>query len=342
MTNLAALLYPAAVNRIDRMFATILLLQSRRVIKAEDIAGHFEISLRTVYRDVAALSEAGVPVVAEAGVGYSLLKSYSMPPVMFTPEEASALFLGGELVEHLTDPSLQAQMRSALLKIRSVLPPTQQDHLDRLKQSTALFIGPPPAKGASQAVLTQIQNVLTQRRVLTLEYRASGRDETTPREVEPLGLIYYGNHWHLIAYCRLRRDYRDFRTDRMVKLSVNGATFQAHAGFSVRDYIKSWRDQAPSIEVTMKFTVRAAERARRSWFAGTLEETRVKDGVVMTFPVCSLDWLAGWLISFGAEVQVMAPPELRAAVAEYASKLAAHHSDPDSAPQDFRQARKVC
>jgi predicted DNA-binding transcriptional regulator YafY len=128
----------------------------------------------------------------------------------------------------------------------------------------------------------------------------------------------------------------------MVKLSVNGATFQAHASFSVRDYIKSWRDQAPSIEVKMRFTPRAADRMRRSWFAGTLEETRVKDGVVMTFPVCSLEWLASWLISFGPEVQVIAPPELRKAVAEYASKLAAHHTDPNSVPQDFRPVRKVC
>ena len=82
------------MNRVDRMLATILLLQSRRVIKAEDIAEHFEISLRTVYRDMAALSEAGVPVAAEAGVGYSLLRGYLMPPVMFTAEEASALFRG--------------------------------------------------------------------------------------------------------------------------------------------------------------------------------------------------------------------------------------------------------
>jgi predicted DNA-binding transcriptional regulator YafY len=330
------------MNRIDRMFATILLLQSRRVIKAEDIAAHFEISLRTVYRDVAALSEAGVPVVAEAGVGYSLLKSYSMPPVMFTPEEASALFLGGELVEQLTDPSLQTQMRSALLKIRSVLPPAQQDHLDRLKQSTALFIGPPQAKGASQAVLTQIQSALAQRRVLALDYRASGRDEPTRREVEPLGLIYYGDHWHLIAYCRLRRDYRDFRTDRMVKLSANGATFQPHAGFSVREYIDSQHDEKPGIEVKLKFTARAAERARRSWFAGTLEEARVKDGIIMTFPVCGLEWFAGWLVSFGTEVQVLAPPELRPLVAEYASKLAEHHSGEKPASRNSRPASKVC
>ncbi|HLP78468.1 MAG TPA: YafY family protein [Candidatus Paceibacterota bacterium] len=315
------------MNRIDRMLATILLLQSRRVIKAEDIAAHFEISLRTVYRDVAALGEAGVPIVAEAGVGYGLLKGYSIPPVMFTAEEASALFLGGELVEQLTDPSLQAQVRSALLKIRSVLPQNQRDHLDRLKQATALFIAPPKAKAESQAVLTQIQGALVQQRILTLDYRASGREEVTRREVEPLGLVYYSDHWHLIAFCRLRRDYRDFRTDRIIQLSVSGRAFQPHTGFSVRDYVESWCDKTQGVEVKVKFSLRAAERARRSWFAGLISEKRTKDGVVMTFPVGALEWITGWLLSFGTEVEVIAPGELRELLAEQAAMIAKHHSN---------------
>src|SRR5262245_45194559 len=165
------------MNRIDRLMATILLLQGRRVIRAEDIAAHFEISLRTVYRDIAALSEGGVPIVAEAGVGYGLVNGYSMPPVMFTVDEAGALFMGGELVEHLTDPSLQAQMRSALLKIRAVMPRAQQDQLDRLKHTTALLVASPTASGRSLAVLTQIQNALAQRRVLAMRYRTRGEEE---------------------------------------------------------------------------------------------------------------------------------------------------------------------
>src|SRR6266446_6599977 len=93
------------MNRVDRLMAMVVQLQSRRVVRAEDIAAHFEISVRTVYRDLAALGEAGIPIVAEAGVGYSLVKGYHLPPVMFTAEEASALFLGGKLVEYLTDAS---------------------------------------------------------------------------------------------------------------------------------------------------------------------------------------------------------------------------------------------
>ena len=98
--------------------AIVVYLQGRRLCRAEDMAAHFEISVRTMYRDLAALGEAGIPIMAEAGVGYSLVKGYHLPPVMFTAEEAGALFIGGKLVEKLTDASLRKHMESALLKIR--------------------------------------------------------------------------------------------------------------------------------------------------------------------------------------------------------------------------------
>src|SRR5215510_7157977 len=126
------------MNRVDRLMATVLRLQSRRVVRAEDIAARFEISLRTVYRDLAALGEAGIPILAEPGVGYSLVKGYHLPPVMLTAEEASALSMGEKLVAHLTDDSLRKQMESAVLKIRSVLPRDRQDYLDRLDRYTAV------------------------------------------------------------------------------------------------------------------------------------------------------------------------------------------------------------
>jgi predicted DNA-binding transcriptional regulator YafY len=313
------------MNRIDRLMATILLLQGRRVIKAEDIAGHFEISLRTVYRDIAALSEGGVPIVAEAGVGYSLMNGYSMPPVMFTPEEAGALFLGGELVEHLTDPSLQAQMRSALLKIRSVLPRPHQDQLDRLKKTTALMIHPPASNGKSLAVLTQLQNALAQRRVLAMRYQTRGEGEPTRREVEPLGLIFYSDHWHLIGYCRLRRDFRDFRTDRITELSIRTELCPPRPDFSVRDYINSWRDRHQNVEIRVKVAKHASDRFRRAWPGGVVGEKAVKDGFVMTILADECDWLVNWLLPYGSAVEVISPGTLRAGLAGKALEIARHH-----------------
>src|SRR5262249_12495714 len=113
----ARLCYDTRMNRVDRLVAIALRLQSRRLVRAEDLADYFEISIRTVSRDIAALGEAGVPIMAEAGVGYSLAKGYHLPPVMFTADEASALSLGAKLVERLTDASLRRPMESALAKI---------------------------------------------------------------------------------------------------------------------------------------------------------------------------------------------------------------------------------
>src|SRR5438093_13413776 len=114
------------MNRVDRLMAIVVQLQGRRVVRAEEIAAHFEISVRTVYRDIAALGEAGIPIMAEPGVGYGLAKGYHLPPVMFTSEEASALFTGGKLVDHLTDAPVQTQMDSARLKGRPVRPRDRQ------------------------------------------------------------------------------------------------------------------------------------------------------------------------------------------------------------------------
>src|SRR5580765_1695040 len=232
------------MNRVDRLVAIALRLQSRRVVRAEDLAAHFEISVRTVYRDLSALGEAGIPIIAEAGVGYSLVKGYHLPPVMFTAEEASALSVGGKLVEKLTDSSLRKQMETALLKIRSVLPRDRQDYLDRLERSTAVVSRRASTiPRLSSEALTPIQRALAERRVLALDYQGGARSELTSRHVEPLGLVYYSDNWHLIAYCRLRRDVRDFRTDRIVRLELRNELFSGHDNFSLKEYLESRRDE---------------------------------------------------------------------------------------------------
>src|SRR5574339_396245 len=120
------------MNRIDRLTAILIHLQTKRVVKAEEIAERFEMSLRTVYRDVKALMEAGVPIGSEAGTGYFIVDGYHLPPVMFTQEEASAMLLASKLVEKMTDQSVLRAFESALMKIKSVLNDREKDHLEEL------------------------------------------------------------------------------------------------------------------------------------------------------------------------------------------------------------------
>jgi predicted DNA-binding transcriptional regulator YafY len=316
------------MNRVDRLLALILLLQSKRVITAEQIAEHFELSVRTVYRDLSALGEAGVPIAAEAGVGYSLLKGYHLPPVMFTAEEASALSTGGQLVAHLTDDSMRKHMDSALLKIRSALPATQRDYIERLERATVIVNRHNPVPNLAIETLVPIQKSIAERRVVSMEYQSGKTRELTQRQAEPLGLLYYRNAWHLIAYCRLRREFRDFRTDRIRKLRLLDERFTGHEDFSLKRYTECCKDTKSMPVAQVRFAPEAMERVRRDWSCGLLEERLGSKGISVALILYSIEYLGGWLLSFGSSAVVLSPPELQEWMATEARHIAANYSRP--------------
>ncbi len=301
------------MNRVDRLVAIILLLQSHRIIRARDIAEHFSISIRTVYRDMGALDEAGVPIAAEAGEGYSLVQGYHLPPVMFTHEEAGALFLGGKFVEKMTDASMRCHAESALLKIKSVLPEKTKRYLERLDHSTALYLRHPsqPDSAFRDDVLQTIQEAIVGSRVLFLEYYTAKSDAFSERRVEPLGLVYYADHWHLIAYCRLRKNYRDFRTDRIKTIRLREETYFARPGFSLKEYLKNFMRVDGALEVKALFDKRVAAHVKDKHYHGLVEETLCGKNVLMTFLTPSLSWIAFWLLSYGRYVTVVSPESLK-------------------------------
>ena len=225
------------MNRIDRLTAILIQLQTKRVVKAEEISNRFEISLRTVYRDVKALMEAGVPIGSEAGKGYFIVDGYHLPPVMFTRSEASALVLAGKLVEKMTDKSIRHEFESALFKIQSVLHDPEKDHLESLQSHIEVWQKPKIGKEFPDHYLSEIQKAVVDMEVLQMQYFSSHSNELTKREVEPIGLYYYGESWHVIAWCRLRNGYRDFRTDRIKELKSTGGKFDARNLFTLKEYI---------------------------------------------------------------------------------------------------------
>lgn len=314
------------MNRIDRLTGMILLLQSHRVITAEQIAAHYEMSVRTVYRDLAALGEAGVPIVAEAGVGYSLMRGYHMPPVMFTEQEAAALFMSGEVTEQVADDSLRDSLRSALLKVRSVLPRERHDGLNRLKQTMGVWLSRPRQEDEHRAVMP-LQQAVVHRRCVRLRYNAGGRGEVTTRVVEPLGMMYYAREWHLIAHCRLRGDFRDFRLDRMQGWEVLAETFTGHEDFSVKAFLADVINNHELTPVTLVFDPPAQERARREMVcAGTTQQPLPDGRLRVEMLAWSGEWFTGWVLSFGGHVEVLHPPEMRQRLRDTVLELAQRHA----------------
>src|ERR1700744_3974103 len=225
------------MNRIDRISAILIQLQSRRVVKAADIADRFNISLRTVYRDVKTLEEAGIPLIGEAGVGYSIMDGYRLPPVMFTRDEAAAFLTAEKLMEKLTDPLLDENYKSAMYKIRSVLRMTEKDfrenidgHIEVLKSRRL---------SGAKLELNPLQIVLKgigERQVLSIHYFAAHNQQKSERCIEPVGVFYQDNYWHLIAWCRLRDAYRDFRLDRISDISLTTERFKTQHP-NLKEYI---------------------------------------------------------------------------------------------------------
>lgn len=223
------------MNRIDRLFGITTLLQSRRYVAAETIAEKFGISIRTVYRDIRALTEQGIPVAFEQNKGYFIMKGYFVPPVSFTSEEANALLLMETVVYAFSDRSIQQHYNSALNKVKAVLRHPQKEKLEALNDMMHMRL--PSFVNHDYEYLSGLQQAISAKTLIRIAYQ-NAREESSTRELEPIGLIFYSLHWHLIAWCHLRNEYRDFRVSRIVKLEITEEPFRKTPHIEVGDYMK--------------------------------------------------------------------------------------------------------
>jgi len=222
------------MRRADRLFLIIHALRGRRTaLAARRLAETLSVSLRTVYRDVADLQLSGVPIEGEAGIGYVLRKGADIPPLMFTAEELEALVVGTRFVRAFAGERLAGGAQAALLKIEAVLPPElrQRAMRSRIFAPTRWYEG-------KSGMIDRLHEAISTHRVLRLDYR-DGAQRGSVREVEPLCLAFWGGAWTLGAWCRLRRDFRSFRPDRMVVFETTGEVFVETAERGLEAYLRA-------------------------------------------------------------------------------------------------------
>jgi predicted DNA-binding transcriptional regulator YafY len=224
------------MNRIDRLLGILTFLQSKKFVPAEKIAEKFKISVRTVYRDVKALCEQGIPISFEQHKGYFVVQGYFLPPVSFTSEEANALLLMEGLVNSFADKSIKTHYSNLLNKVRTVLRSSQKEKMELLDSKIKLQL--PPCTTHDFEYLTPLQNSITSRTIVELDYK-NMKEEVSKRQVEPIGLIFYAFNWHLIAWCHIRNDYRDFKVSRILKVASPGWPFKKTDHIELGDYMKT-------------------------------------------------------------------------------------------------------
>jgi predicted DNA-binding transcriptional regulator YafY len=223
------------MNRIDRLFGILVRLQSKKYTTADQIAAQFGISIRTVYRDIKALGEQGIPISFEQHKGYCVVQGYFLPPISFNSDEANALLLMERFLEGFADKSIGHHYTTALTKVKAVLKTSQKEKFETLNETIKLQL---PARMKNDlGYLSILQNAITVKCVICISYK-NIKEEVSKREVEPIGLIFYAFSWHLIAWCHLRNEYRDFKITNILKIQCTDHPFRKTDHMHVNDYMK--------------------------------------------------------------------------------------------------------
>ncbi len=317
------------LNRTERLFAEVLLLQNRPNMTSRHLAEHFGVSRRTIFRDLRALSESGVPLTYAEEGGYEILEGYQLPPLMLTGREAATLLTGTEFMKLQPDASLRKDADEVALKIRSVLPKNVQAYIDRLRERTVLdpyWLHSVQAADAEEGRWYELSEAIANQRQLHMRYYVPSRDELTQRTVDPLGLVYYTDHWNLIAHDHLRKAIRNFRLDRIEHLHTGIGRFEKPEGWDLEAYLRA-RAMSPQNErITIRFAEEAYRWARRGIPAQIEEERSVATGTEVTFYFENLDYVARWVLRYGAQAEVLAPEALRRRVADNARDVVTQYT----------------
>lgn len=230
-----------AMRRADRLFRIVQLLRSGRLKTARALAERLQVSERTIYRDVRDLQLAGQPIEGEAGVGYTLRRDFDLPPLLFPPEEITALALGVRLVRAWGGVESAQAASSALARIEAVLPEKIAAQLDTIALYAPAFQMPQ----AHRRLLDRIHAACVSRHVVRFRYTrlADAASQAEQRSVRPLALAFWSGVWTLAAWCETREDFRNFRLDRIEQLDVTETLFTPARGERLEDYLKQVRKQ---------------------------------------------------------------------------------------------------
>ncbi|MEK4981804.1 helix-turn-helix transcriptional regulator [Bacillus sp. FSL K6-6540] len=311
------------MNKTDRLLAILLELQQRKVMRAEDLASLFETSVRTIYRDIQALSEAGVPVIGAPGQGYSLMEGYFLPPIMFTAEEAVALLIGTDFVEQRFDADYGEKARASRKKIESILPDRVRADAARVRKTMRLLApGSKAALGEERDYLELVRRAILEERKLEFHYVKNMPDSKGNRKsfrsAAPYGLAFLQGSWTLIAWCDLRQGIRHFRLSRMKDLTILEERFEMPPDFHLENY-RPPDDRNLLVRILAIHDIADRVKEAGNYYIETLEEC--EEGLLVSFRVRRPEEILHWVLGWGSDVVVLEPQSFRDRIRDEAEKM---------------------
>ncbi len=307
----------------SRLITLILLLQHHPNQKAADLASSLGVSVRTLHRYIELLDEMGIPVYTERGPcgGFSLVRGYKMPPLVFTPEEAAAVSLGTGLVEEMWGNLYQEAARGALAKLENLLPEQQRDEVKWARRSLVSAGLAHPLLDTQSAALGILRHAIRTSHRVDMIYTSASSARSSTRSLDPYALVFHWGWWYVVGYCHTRCSVRTFRIDRIQSLNQSDEVFQAPADFDARKFVVMAFHDQPQMQVRLRFAAETAQIARTNRLTWETFEEQADGSVMVTTSAPDLSWAASAVLAYGPTVEVLHPPELCRLIRDWAQAI---------------------
>ena len=311
-------------NTATRLITLIMLLQNKPNQKAGDLAKQLGISIRTLHRYFGMLDELGIPVYSERGPygGFSLVRGYKLPPLIFSLEEAVAIQVGTSLMSEAWGELYRDAAQSAMAKIENILPNEQRSEINWAHRSLVATNLYRADLASLSPLMEQLRIATHERQPISMVYQSLSNSKVEKRKVDPYALIFRSGWWYLVGYCHTRAALRTFRVDRIQKLTLLNQNFTVPDDFNIHAYLEAEFKEGNVIRARLHFISEAAQMAKgnRSLWEALQENPDGSVDTVLTSP--ELSFLASMVMSFGPCATVLEPPELRAVIRDWAQSMA--------------------
>jgi predicted DNA-binding transcriptional regulator YafY len=314
-------------NVATRLITLILTLQNRPNQKAAELANKLGISVRTLHRYFDMLDEMGIPVYAERGPygGFSLVRGYKLPPLIFSIEEAVAVYMGTNLVSETWGELYRDAAQGAMAKIENILPNEQRDEINWARRSLVTTNLYRADIASLSPLMEKLRSSMREHRQISMIYQNQANSKPGKRIIDPYALVFRAGWWYVVGYCHLRTALRTFRVDRIQKLVILQQAFLMPDDFDIHAYLEKEFKSQPTFRARLRFIPEAAHMVtgNRSMWESIEENPNGSMDVIMTAP--DLHWLASMTLSFANWVIVLEPQELRVMVQEWAQAIATQY-----------------
>ncbi len=308
------------IKKFNRILNIYVQLQSRNWITAQQFADRYEVSVRTVYRDIKALENAGVPIYNEPGKGYALVEGYRIPPTIFTQDEAMSFVIAEKLMEKFADKKLSFNFSSALHKMKAVLRTSEKENVALIEDKFLIF--DTTSSETTNEMLSVLLESIVAKKQIEIWYQKPASDNADVRLLEPIGVFYENDYWYFMAFCYLRNDYRQFRIDRVKK--INKTTVPFNMEHKQLDYFLNEKKSLATEKVLVKIAAPKKSAHYFNWDRnsyGFVSEKVVGDVVEMTFETSThLQYFARWFLMYSVEATIIEPLELKEIIANLLQK----------------------